>query len=189
MPVTGRVLHLTKELYDIAEPELLKTFFISPAENYCFHGHCSYYCDTSHAVCGNPDKLEGSFAAFLPEKEVVGRTLRKHPWRRSYHKRRKALWETGKQITIGLPYCRGSVEGHLVYYSLLLERNELIVRILKYLCLRIMVWSLMKFWIFYRPFCKVLHFHEEKKSIKMSAIYVEKKWCLRGVEDFLMQIL
>lgn len=99
MPVTGRVLHLTKELYDIAEPDLLKTFFISPAENYCFHGHCSYYCDTSHAVCGNPDKLEGSFAAFLPEKEVVGRTLRKHPWRRSYHKRRKAVWETGMKST------------------------------------------------------------------------------------------
>lgn len=96
MPVTGRVLNLTSEFYNIADGNLLKTFFISPANNFCFHGHCSYYCDTSHAVCGNPVMLEGSFAAFLPEKEVVDRTLRKHPWRRSYHKRRKALWETGK---------------------------------------------------------------------------------------------
>lgn len=96
MPVTGRTLNLTTELYEIGDPNLLKTFFVSPANNLCFHGHCSYYCDTSHAVCGNPDMLEGSFAAFLPEKELVDRTLRKHPWRRSYHKRRKALWETGK---------------------------------------------------------------------------------------------
>lgn len=95
MPVTGRVLNLTTEFYRIADGELLKTFFVSPANNLCFHGHCSYYCDTSHAICGSPDKLEGSFAAFLPEKHVADRTLRKHPWRRSYHKRRKALWEQG----------------------------------------------------------------------------------------------
>jgi len=93
MPVTGRTLNMTTEIYEIADGELLKTFFISPSNNMCFHGRCSYYCDTSHAVCGNPDTLEGSFAAFLPPKETAPRKIWRHPWRRSYHKRRKAQWE------------------------------------------------------------------------------------------------
>ena len=33
-----------------------------------FSGHCSYYCDTSHAICGHPDNTEASLAAFLPSK-------------------------------------------------------------------------------------------------------------------------
>lgn len=95
MPVTGRILNMTSELYALAEGDLLKTFFISPSNNVCFHGKCSYYCDTAHAICGNPDLLEGSFAAFLPDKELVPRKVWRHPWRRSYHKRRKAQWEQG----------------------------------------------------------------------------------------------
>ena len=82
-----------RDIYSLAEGDLLKTFFISPAGNLCFHGKCSYYCDTSHAICGNPDMLEGSFAAFLPAKSVAPRKTWRHPWRRSYHKRRKAKWE------------------------------------------------------------------------------------------------
>lgn len=93
MPVTGRTLNITTEIYEVADDELLKTFFISPSNNKCFHGRCSYYCDTAHAICGNPDKLEGSFAAFLPSKEMATRKVWRHPWRRSYHKRRKAQWE------------------------------------------------------------------------------------------------
>ncbi|PBC28349.1 Dentin matrix protein [Apis cerana cerana] len=93
MPVTGRTLNLTTEIYQIADGELLKTFFVSPAGNICFHGKCSYYCDTAHAICGNPDTLEGSFAAFLPDKSFVARKAWRHPWRRSYHKRKKAQWE------------------------------------------------------------------------------------------------
>lgn len=93
MPVTGRVLNMTTELYELAEGELLKTFFVSPSNNLCFHGKCSYYCDTAHAICGDPDTLEGSFAAFLPGKELAMRKVWRHPWRRSYHKRRKAQWE------------------------------------------------------------------------------------------------
>ena len=129
VPVTGRHVNITTDLYELAETDLLKTFFISPAGNLCFHGtyhfmiffslfvgvhfkvpyfslgqscdiklhffhkfdtlflmlksrqnsdsnvfffsfsgKCSYYCDTSHAICGHPDNLEASLAAFLPAK-------------------------------------------------------------------------------------------------------------------------
>lgn len=93
-PVLGRVLNMTSEIYSLADEELLKTFFISPANNLCFHGKCGYYCDTAHAICGHPDTLEGSFAAFLPSKTLAPRKIWRHPYRRSYHKRRKAIWET-----------------------------------------------------------------------------------------------
>lgn len=101
MPVTGRVLNMTTELQSLADGELLKTFFVSPSNNLCFHGKCSYYCDTAHAICGSPDTLEGSFAAFLPPKEVAPRKVWRHPWRRSYHKRRKAQWEQGRTELLG----------------------------------------------------------------------------------------
>lgn len=94
-PVVGRVVNMTSELYAVGEGEgLLKTFFISPARNLCFHGKCGYYCDTSHAVCGNPDMLQASFAAFLPPSFLAPRKVWRHPWKRSYHKRRKSRWET-----------------------------------------------------------------------------------------------
>jgi len=93
-PVVGRVLNMASAIYSLAEDELIKTFFVSPANNLCFHGKCGYYCDTAHAICGRPDLLEGSFAAFLPSKTLAVRKIWRHPWRRSYHKRRKALWET-----------------------------------------------------------------------------------------------
>ncbi|CAL4060549.1 unnamed protein product, partial [Meganyctiphanes norvegica] len=93
VPVVGRTLNITRELYALAQGDLLKTFFISPDNNLCFHGKCSYYCDTAHAICGAPDLLEGSFAVFLPGKEAAPRKVWRHPWRRSYHKRRKAQWE------------------------------------------------------------------------------------------------
>ncbi|KAI5651785.1 hypothetical protein NE865_00122 [Phthorimaea operculella] len=73
MPVVGRVLNMTTEIYDVTEGDILKTFFVSPANNFCFHGKCSYYCDTGHAICGNPDMLEGSFAAFLPAADLAER--------------------------------------------------------------------------------------------------------------------
>ncbi|XP_076309112.1 extracellular serine/threonine protein CG31145-like isoform X2 [Tachypleus tridentatus] len=92
-PVVGRNLNITSEIYELAETDLLKTFFISPANNVCFHGKCEYYCDTGHAICGHPDTLEGSFAGYLPSKILAPRKIWRHPWRRSYHKRRKAEWE------------------------------------------------------------------------------------------------
>lgn len=69
MPVTGRLLNITTEIERVCD-------------------------DTSHAICGNPDTLEGSFAAFLPTQQDTQRKVWRHPWRRSYHKRRKAQWET-----------------------------------------------------------------------------------------------
>lgn len=94
VPVTGRLLNITTEIYELADHELMHTAFRSPAGNLCFHGKCSYYCDTSHAICGHPDTIEGSFAAFLPDIELSERKLWKHPWRRSYNKRKRAQWET-----------------------------------------------------------------------------------------------
>lgn len=110
-PVVGRVLNMTTEIYAITDEDILKTFFVSPANNLCFHGKCSYYCDTSHAICGNPDMLEGSFAVFLPSKDIAPRKSWRHPWRRSYHKRRKAKWELDDDYCVQVrstpPYDRG----------------------------------------------------------------------------------
>lgn len=108
-PVVGRKLNITTEIYALADDELLKTFFISPAENLCFHGHCSYYCDTSHAICGRPDTIEGSLAAFLPPDSLSGRKSWKNPWKRSYHKRRKAEWELNDN------YCEVVRRKHSMY--------------------------------------------------------------------------
>lgn len=97
VPVVGRQINITTDIYDLAEQDLLKTFFISPAGNLCFHGRCSYYCDTSHAICGHPDNTEASLATFLPPKSIAPRKTWRHPWRRSYHKRRKANWENDEE--------------------------------------------------------------------------------------------
>lgn len=62
----------------------------SSANNVCFYGECSYYCSTEHALCGKPDQIEGSLAAFLPDLNLAKRKTWRNPWRRSYHKRKKA---------------------------------------------------------------------------------------------------
>ncbi|XP_041364841.1 extracellular serine/threonine protein kinase FAM20C-like [Gigantopelta aegis] len=92
-PTAGRVVNITHDIKRLATNKLAKTFFISPANNICFHGTCSYYCDTNHAICGNPDTIEGSFAAFLPPSRIVPRQTWRNPWSRSYSKHRKAYWE------------------------------------------------------------------------------------------------
>lgn len=75
MPVVGRIFNITTEIYNVAIGDILRTFFVSPANNICFHGKCSYYCDTGHAICGNPDKLEGSLAAYLPSSDLADRRV------------------------------------------------------------------------------------------------------------------
>ncbi|ESP03996.1 hypothetical protein LOTGIDRAFT_156599 [Lottia gigantea] len=92
-PTTGRLVNISSELKKFADRKLAKTFFYSPAGNLCFHGSCSYYCDTSHAICGQPDTLEVSLATFLPPEEVADRKTWRNPWKRSYSKHRKAYWE------------------------------------------------------------------------------------------------
>ncbi|XP_073500347.1 extracellular serine/threonine protein kinase FAM20C-like isoform X3 [Phyllobates terribilis] len=94
-PVVGRLINITKEVRDITtDKKLFKTFYISPANNVCFYGKCSYYCSTEHALCGKPDILEGSLAAFLPDSALAKRKSWRSPWRRSYHKSKKADWES-----------------------------------------------------------------------------------------------
>ncbi|TSO37078.1 Extracellular serine/threonine protein kinase FAM20C [Bagarius yarrelli] len=93
-PVAGRLVNMTREIRDVTrDKKLWRTFFISPANNICFYGECSYYCSTEHALCGKPDQIEGSLAAFLPDLTLAKRKTWRNPWRRSYHKRKKAEWE------------------------------------------------------------------------------------------------
>ncbi|KAJ7425903.1 Extracellular serine/threonine protein kinase FAM20C [Willisornis vidua] len=111
-PVSGRLVNITKEIRDITtDKKLAKTFFISPAGNICFYGECSYYCSTEHALCGKPDRLEGSMAALLPDKTLAKRRSWRSPWRRSYHKSKKAEWELNPNYCARVrkmpPYDRG----------------------------------------------------------------------------------
>lgn len=110
-PVIGRILDISNDLRATATEEFAKTFFVSPgnkivlffvsshfefrlANNTCFRGHCSYYCDTSHAVCGKPgDRLEGSIQLLLPRPPEVDWQKLVHPYRRSYSATRQAKWE------------------------------------------------------------------------------------------------
>ena len=57
------------------------------AGNLCFYGECKYYCDSHHAVCGNPDIIEGSCAAFLPSEDYLPRKIWRNPWAQLYTKR------------------------------------------------------------------------------------------------------
>ncbi|XP_010021211.1 PREDICTED: extracellular serine/threonine protein kinase FAM20C-like, partial [Nestor notabilis] len=111
-PVSGRLVNITKEIRDITtDRKLAKTFFTSPAGNVCFYGECSYYCSTEHALCGKPDRLEGSMATLLPDKTLAKRRSWRSPWRRSYHKSKKAEWELNPnycaQVRETPPYDRG----------------------------------------------------------------------------------
>lgn len=93
-PTVGRVLDLTKDIWQKANQPLAKTFFYSPAGNTCFTGHCSYYCDTGHAICGKPgNRIEVAMQLMLPHKPLVDWSSTMHPYRRSYNKKKKAEWE------------------------------------------------------------------------------------------------
>lgn len=103
-PTVGRVFDMTEEILKNANQPLAKTFFVSPAGNTCFTGHCSYYCDSTHATCGKPrNRLEASVQLMLPNKPVVKWSSTQHPYRRSYSKRKKAEWESNDN------YCQEQV--------------------------------------------------------------------------------
>ncbi|KAM9324518.1 extracellular serine/threonine protein kinase FAM20C-like [Gastrophryne carolinensis] len=123
-PVVGRLVNISKEVRDITtDRKLFKTFYISPANNVCFYGECSYYCSTEHALCGKPDLLEGSVAAFLPDTTLAKRKNWRSPWRRSYHKSKKADWELNPQycntVKVTPPYNEGSRLVDLIDLSIL----------------------------------------------------------------------
>lgn len=40
VPVTGRRLNITTEIFDVADSALMRTAFVSPGKNLCFHGKC-----------------------------------------------------------------------------------------------------------------------------------------------------
>ncbi|XP_048377022.2 extracellular serine/threonine protein kinase FAM20C-like [Stegostoma tigrinum] len=93
-PVSGRLVNVVKEIRERTfDKHLERTFFISPANNVCFYGECSYYCDMEHPLCGTPELMEGSMAAYLPDVKIAKRLSWRNPWRRSYHKSKKAKWE------------------------------------------------------------------------------------------------
>ena len=89
----AQLLNVSSELLPLFDEKLLVTRFQSPDGNLCFHGSCKYFCDTAHPVCGSPQVLEVSACFFIPYT-VWTRALVRHPWRRSYHKRELAFWET-----------------------------------------------------------------------------------------------
>jgi extracellular serine/threonine protein kinase FAM20C len=114
-PTVGRLFNISADLWQKADTELAKTFFFSPAGNTCFSGHCSYYCDTTHAICGKPgDKLEGSVQLLLPSKPLVDWKATTHPYRRSYNRKRKADWEINQN------YCTENVFTDDLFQSKLL---------------------------------------------------------------------
>ncbi len=93
-PTVGRLFDMTNEIWKNSDQSLSKTFFYSPAGNTCFTGHCSYYCDTTHATCGRPgDKMEASVQLMLPSRPVVLWDSIEHPYRRSYSKKKLVEWE------------------------------------------------------------------------------------------------
>ena len=85
------------------------------ANNTCFRGHCSYYCDSSHAVCGKPgDHLEGSIQFLLPRPPEIEWQKIIHPYRRSYTLTTKAKWELNEN------YCYEYVMFNEDYHTRLL---------------------------------------------------------------------
>lgn len=60
MPVTGRILNVTSEIYEIAHRNLTNTFFMSPEpeNNHCFYGTCRQYCNIQHPICAKGDLIE-----------------------------------------------------------------------------------------------------------------------------------
>lgn len=94
-PITGRIFNMTSEFYQRSDKSLGRSFFRSPANNLCFMTNCDQHCSSSETpVCGNPDRIEGSLAAFLPPEKSAKRKSWTHPFKRSYSKREKASWES-----------------------------------------------------------------------------------------------
>jgi hypothetical protein len=55
VPVSGRQVNITRDIYELAETDLLKTFFVSPAGNLCFFGQRTI------SFCGRIQKRSHSY--------------------------------------------------------------------------------------------------------------------------------
>lgn len=53
------------ELFDLMDHNLMEKLYVSPKGNVCMYSRCRRYCDTYHAVCGNPDTIESSLSVNL----------------------------------------------------------------------------------------------------------------------------
>ncbi|PIK46114.1 putative extracellular serine/threonine protein kinase FAM20C [Apostichopus japonicus] len=86
-------------------PRSLEMTLPRPSNNTCFITECHQYCEVSKTpVCGKPDLVEGSVAAFLPQDREYRRKNLLNPWKRSYTRGTgKAKWETNSS------YCYSSV--------------------------------------------------------------------------------
>ena len=74
--------------------DILSIYLFKAIDNTCFYSHCHCLCEPGHAVCGDGVKLEGSFAAFLPDPIRRLKRPRIHnPWRQSYSLDTRAPWE------------------------------------------------------------------------------------------------
>ncbi|XP_076007798.1 pseudokinase FAM20A [Genypterus blacodes] len=112
-PVAGRRVNVTREILHITLNEDLRSvFFVSPANNTCFFAKCLYMCKTEYAVCGGPDLLEGSLAAYLPGLSIAPRVSIQNPWSRSYDFTKKEAWEVNQSYCERLrmihPYSSGN---------------------------------------------------------------------------------
>uniref|UniRef100_A0A3P9IFQ6 FAM20A golgi associated secretory pathway pseudokinase n=1 Tax=Oryzias latipes TaxID=8090 RepID=A0A3P9IFQ6_ORYLA len=93
-PVAGRIVNVSGEVLQVTlNDDLRAVFFTSPANNTCFFAKCLYVCKTEYAVCGNPDLLEGSLAAYLPGLSIAPRLSIPNPWTRSYSFTGRQEWE------------------------------------------------------------------------------------------------
>ncbi|XP_067660798.1 glycosaminoglycan xylosylkinase-like [Haliotis asinina] len=87
----GRRVNLKTEILPVATPELKATFF-TRGDNTCFYGKCLYCKGPDDGVCAKGQILEGTIVMWLPSEWTL-KTVR-HPWSRTYTKKRIAKWET-----------------------------------------------------------------------------------------------
>nr|XP_042908500.1 extracellular serine/threonine protein kinase FAM20C-like [Parasteatoda tepidariorum] len=113
-PVVGRRINIASELFPLIKNlDLINTFYITAEGKYCFYGKCRMYCDKRYSFCGNPDIIEGSFAAYLPPApyELLAQRLVQNPWKRTYIPGLKAEWEKNSN------YCNDVVKNLKLFQS------------------------------------------------------------------------